>query len=219
MLISLNDDDNIHNNNTTTKTKMTSTTPKPQSGQYQILFPPFMPKAYHPNMTPMVKILNTLNDDTTTTNTTERSENHEFLALSNEVLKLKESNSSPLQRLESNIEKDCGKYLQKMNQHIHLFKLAHEAKEEGKLAEYKIKSVLDDMNYRYCLAKEVCPHRMEAMEKCWDSFNSIQHVPKALVGTGNEDAVCGSEKKAVERCCGQIVQSLTRKMMDREPIR
>jgi len=183
--------------------------------QYELRFPAYMSKPYHPDMDPIVRLLNPLrlNDATT-----KPSEYQEDLLLSDQVSKLKQSPFSPLHRLETHVESQCGKYLQTMNQNRHLSKLAQEANEKTKFAEHQLKSNLDVMNYRHCVASQICPQRMEALDKCWYRFEPHPHVPRALIGTGDEYTVCGAQKKAVERCCGQIIQSLTRQMMNEEKI-
>ena len=68
------------------------------------------------------------------------------------------------------------------------------------------------LNYQFCLSKEACPQRMNALMKCWLNTQKVYEQyggVAALLKTGNltSDTLCQKERRSVERCSGALVQT------------
>ena len=83
---------------------------------------------------------------------------------------------------------------------------------KGKIAELSTRSKISEMNYKYCIASQSCPERMKFLNQCYTQYKP--EIVKALFKVGSHDLVCNKEKKAVERCVGSSVMSVTRNISE-----
>jgi len=80
--------------------------------------------------------------------------------------------------------------------------------------EEKARSIIMDMNYKFCQNQVSCPERMNRLATCWSAFGPV--VIQKITEAGQEGLICKSEREAVERCSGGLVQRLMRSATDDE---
>ena len=80
--------------------------------------------------------------------------------------------------------------------------------------EEKARSIIMDMNHKFCQNQVSCPERMDRLVTCWGAFGPV--VIKKYSEAGQEGLICKSEREAVERCSGGLVQRLMRSATDDE---
>jgi len=68
------------------------------------------------------------------------------------------------------------------------------------------------LNYRHCIAKSACPKRAVALESCWKKLGPEGF--RIMIERSLVPYICREEKEAVERCCGEKVQSFMRNVLD-----
>ena len=68
------------------------------------------------------------------------------------------------------------------------------------------------INYRYCLAHSSCPIRTEQLHQCWNRISPRE--VQFLAQRRQLGLICKVEKKAVENCCGGLVQSVISSSME-----
>ena len=68
------------------------------------------------------------------------------------------------------------------------------------------------LNYRHCIAKSACPKRTVALESCWKKFGPEGF--RIMIERSLVPYICREEREAVERCCGEKVQSFMRNVLD-----
>ena len=80
--------------------------------------------------------------------------------------------------------------------------------------EEKARSIIMDMNYKFCQNQVSCPERMDRLVTCWGAFGPV--IIKKYSEAGQQGLICKSEREAVERCSGGLVQRLMRSATDDE---
>lgn len=161
--------------------------PPPQS-----IFPPHVPGVCHPNVNSMATLIEDLDDESTALDITSSSVN------CNEVKRIgKHCNLYGLQleRIKADLERikaddDRTRYT------------------NGKISELTALSKLASLNYKYCVASQSCPTRMNVLNRCYMSFKP--DAIKRIFESGRHDLICKKEKNSVERCVGGLIMSSTR---------
>lgn len=178
------------------------------------IFPKHIPGVCHPNVNSSLSLIHDLEDEllatTTTQNNTVDGTDHK-----NE-LKGIQSNSKALSRIKE-IGQRCEPFLHKSNLYkIQLENLQSDVAQlddtrssymKRKTAELTALAKVFDMNYKYCVASESCPKRMNVLNRCFQ--NHEPELVKSLYQIGRHDLVCGKEKQAVERCISRQVMNAT----------
>ena len=80
--------------------------------------------------------------------------------------------------------------------------------------EEKARSIIMDMNHKFCQNQVSCPERMDRLVTCWGAFGPV--IIKKYSEAGQQGLICKSEREAVERCSGGLVQRLMRSATDDE---
>ena len=132
------------------------------------------------------------------------------------------SNTSPWEHVH-HIDRSCRQFKLK---HLHAKVKALNAKKRlieaggrssadaSTYEEEKARSIIMDMNYKFCQNQVSCPERMNRLATCWSAFGPV--VFKKFTEAGQEGLICKSEREAVERCSGGLVQRLMRSATDDE---
>jgi hypothetical protein len=124
---------------------------------------------------------------------------------------------TPLQEI-LRVHEKCDVYLRRAK---HYEMLAKKQQQNEKLTKENKNALLEtvsmskifQMNYRYCIASISCPKRVAILNNCYSQYPP--EVVQAMVKAGQHEFLCTKERKAVERCCGQKVQSLVRNLHER----
>ncbi len=158
--------------------------PPPQS-----IFPPHVPGVCHPNVTSIVTLIEDLDDDSTTSSSS---------VYCNEVKR---------------IGKHCEHFLHKSNlKRLQLERIKADDDQtrytKGKISELTALSKLASLNYKYCVASQSCPTRMNVLNRCYMSFKP--DAIKSIFESGRHDLICKKEKNSVERCVGGLIMASTR---------
>ena len=119
-----------------------------------------------------------------------------------ETLKNKSSDSSNMMKEIETIKNKCR----------HLEWNTESRNEHAGQNDRSIESLISEMNYRYCIASVTCPGRIAALNKCFSRYPP--EFVEALYREGRRAYLCGKERGAVERCCGQKVQSVMRQLLE-----
>ena len=91
-------------------------------------------------------------------------------------------------------------------------KKKEEGAEKNDILEALSMSKISHMNYSYCIASVSCPRRIAIFENCFQQYS--RDVISAVAKEGQHKFLCQKERKGVERCCGQKVQSVMRKLLE-----
>ena len=130
------------------------------------------------------------------------------------------SNTSPWEHVH-HIDRSCRQFKLK---HLHAKVKALNAKKRlieaggessadaSAYEEEKARAIIMDMNYKFCQNQVSCPERMNRLATCWSAFGPV--VIKKFTEAGQEGLICKSEREAVERCSGGLVQRLMRSATD-----
>jgi hypothetical protein len=78
----------------------------------------------------------------------------------------------------------------------------------GKIEEQRTLSKLAMINYKYCIATQSCPNRMNILNRCYQSFKP--ETAKTIYEAGRHNLICKKQKKEVEKCVGGLVMNATR---------
>ena len=129
----------------------------------------------------------------------------------------KSSSSSPYEEVRK-IGKQCEKFLHQSNlYHIQAERIkldiqkGNDIKNKytmGKIAELSSRSELAKLNYKYCIASNSCPSRMNVLNHCYGLYKP--DLVKQVFEAGKHGFICKKEKTAVERCVGGLVMNTTR---------
>ena len=184
-----------------------------------IIFPSHIPAPCHPKVTPLVNLVQDLeisekseivNNDGIAKRTESPFSQHEI-----ENLKRKtptDEIKTPMREIEV-IQSKCSVHSRRAD---HFEKMANKLEQDGadKQSVMKAMSIskLFLMNYNYCTAAVSCPQRVAVYEHCFSGYTP--DVIKAVAEAGQHQYLCEKERKATERCCGQKVQKVMRKMME-----
>eukprot|EP00558_Chaetoceros_sp_UNC1202_P003254 CAMPEP_0197243990 /NCGR_PEP_ID=MMETSP1429-20130617/9253_1 /TAXON_ID=49237 /ORGANISM="Chaetoceros sp., Strain UNC1202" /LENGTH=162 /DNA_ID=CAMNT_0042704285 /DNA_START=12 /DNA_END=500 /DNA_ORIENTATION=+ len=119
---------------------------------------------------------------------------------------------TPLQEIQR-VKHKCDAYLRRVNH----FRKEIEAKTESNAGKESInqsivQAKIFDLNYGYCLAHVSCPQRTAVLNECF--HRHPPEVVQALAQAGQHEFICMKERKAVERCCGQKVESIMRQVLE-----
>ena len=184
-----------------------------------LIFPPHIPGPCHPNITSFVDLIRDLNEaakvDSEMMQHKEQEGSHTFFS-KNDIEKL-ESNPTnvritPLAEINMLNEK-CDIYLRRAESFENI---ANDRKEKGsdknRIIEAVSMSKIFHMNHRYCIASLACPQRIAVLNQCFSRHSP--EVVQALVRSGQHGYLCGKERNAVERCCGQKSQAVMRKILE-----
>jgi hypothetical protein len=130
------------------------------------------------------------------------------------------SNTSPWEHVH-HIDRSCRQFKLK---HLHAKVKALNAKKRliesggqstadaSTYEEEKARSVIMDMNHKFCQNQVSCPERMNRLATCWSAFGPV--AIKKFTEAGQEGLICKRERESVERCSGNLVQRLMRSATD-----
>jgi len=184
-----------------------------------LIFPPHIPGPCHPNVASFADLIRDLNEAAkldSKENLGERLSGTQTFFSKNDIDKLKTNPTNaritPLEEIEA-VNKKCDVYLRRAK---FFEKMAIERKEKGfdknSIIEAVSMTKIFQMNHRYCIASVSCPQRIAVLNHCFSRHPP--EVVQALVQSGQHGYLCGKERKAVERCCGQKTQALMRKILE-----
>lgn len=173
------------------------------------IFPKHIPRICHPNVNSTISLMHDLNhEETSSTN-----EDRTMSALKNSEIEHLQLKSKSVQRVKE-IAKSCEPFLHKSNLYrIQLEKIkadSFEFDDESSYTERKAKELnvlmkVFEMNYKYCVASELCPKRMNTLNRCFQSHKP--DLVNALFSVGKHDKICWKERKSVERCAARQVMN------------
>jgi len=172
----------------------------------KIIFPSHIPGPCHPNVTSMENLIKDLQEAGKTD-----------AAFTKDDLETLQSNprnasSTPLNEIEV-VRDKCNVYSRRAN---HFRKSAKTKQDEGadknSIIEAVAMSKIYDLNYRYCIASISCPQRIAVLNNCFNRHPP--EVVQAIAKAGQHQYLCGKERKSVERCSGQKVESVMRKILE-----
>jgi len=184
-----------------------------------LIFPPHIPGPCHPNITSFVDLIRDLNEAAKLDSEENHKEgiqgNQRFFS-KNDIEKLKTNPTNaritPLNEIDM-LNKKCDIYLRRAK---NFETMANDRKEKGseknRIIEAVSMSKIFHMNYRYCIASLSCPQRIAVLNQCFSRHSP--EVVQALLQSGQHGYLCGKERKAVERCCGQKSQAVMRKILE-----
>jgi hypothetical protein len=184
-----------------------------------VIFPSNMPGPCHPNVTSFVHLIRDLEiaakgEEKSGDGNFGRTVDTPFSKDDLQRLKSNSTNGSitPLKEIEV-VQSKCNVHLRRAE---HYQNIADKRKEEGadKHSLFQVLSMakIFQMNYQYCIAAVSCPQRVATFNHCFSKYTP--DVIKAVVEAGQHKHLCGKERKAIERCCGQKVQSAMRKVLE-----
>lgn len=205
-----------------------------------LIFPSHIPSPCHPNVSSLAEVIRHLKETLTRkesesksggggsdrcTNEEKKCPTSDNNLFSNQDIELLGRNPrgttaqfvTPLQEI-LRVHEKCDVYLRRAK---HYEMLAKKQQQNEKLTKENKNALLEtvsmskifQMNYRYCLASVSCPKRVAVLNNCYSQYPP--EVVQALVKAGQHEFLCTKERKAVERCCGQKVQSLVRNLHER----
>ena len=184
-----------------------------------LIFPPHIPGPCHPNVASFADLIRDLNEAANLDSKEKLGEggngNQTFFS-KNDIDKLKTNPTNaritPLQEIDI-VNKKCDVYLRRAK---FFEKTANERKEKdfdkSSIIEAVSMAKIFQMNHRYCIASVSCPQRIAVLNHCFSRHPP--EVVQALVQSGQHGYLCGKERKAVERCCGQKTHSVMRKILE-----
>lgn len=207
-----------------------------------LIFPSHIPGPCHPNVSSLAEVIRDLQEAMTTrkeeepqtssnnsgsgrNNTTAGERYPTASFFSNRDIEILTSQNprdttarvatTPLQEI-LHVQDKCDMYLRRAKHYETLAKKLQNEKstEDNKnaLLEMVSMSKIFQMNYRYCIASVSCPNRVAVLNHCYSQYPP--EVVQALVKAGQHEFLCTKERKSVERCCGQKVQSLIRTLQE-----
>ncbi len=182
-----------------------------------IIFPSNLPAPCHPNVKSFTHLIRDLEAAAKGEEIHGAVNDSPYKTFSKEDLQKLESNVTndlitPRKEIEI-IQSKCSVHLRRAE---YFQRLANERKEEGadkKVVFEKLSMAkIFQMNYEYCIASVSCPQRVAAFNHCF--CNYTPDVIKAVVQAGQHKYICGKERQAIERCCGQKASAVIRKILE-----
>ena len=173
------------------------------------IFPKHIPGMCHPNVNSTISLMHDLNHEETSSS----NEHRTTPALRNSEIENLELKSKSVQRIKE-IATNCEPFLHKSNLYrIQLEKIKADSVRFDDESSYTKRKATElnalmkvfEMNYKYCVASELCPHRMNCLNRCFQ-----RHQPElvtALLRVGKHGSICWKERRAVERCTARQVMN------------
>ena len=167
----------------------------------EMIFPPHIPGSCHPNVNSMIALI-------------EDGENNDSPNTNDAAL---QSQQNGAQNDVKHVGKHCESFIHKSNLYslqVERIKSDPAGYDEGsrytkgKITELTARAKIAALNYKYCIASQICPQRMQILNSCYNKLSRQSVVD--MMETGRHDYICKKEKTAVERCVARLVMSATR---------
>ena len=189
----------------------------------QTIFPPHIPGICFPKVNSALSLIQDLEDELPASSSSpsqDKKIGNEKPDYHHQTSELKHihSNSKSLNRLKQ-IGQSCEPFLHKSNLYkIQLENFQSDAATQKldknstyvkrKTNELTTLMKVYEMNYKYCVASETCPRRMNVLNRCFQTYRP--EIVQSLHQMGRYDLICGKEKRAVERCVARQVMNTSR---------